>query len=80
MRNKVIEGDGRRGHGGQTFLMNLIRIVVFVILWNLFLNSEFLQHTSTIVKIFGVIVFLIVLEISVRLIYRIFRDKNKYNN
>lgn len=78
MRNKIIEGDGRRG--GQLFLANLARIVVFVVLWILFLNAEILQHTSTIVKIFGVIVFLIVLEISVRLIYRIFRDKNKYNN
>lgn len=78
MRNKIIEGDGRRG--GQPFLANLVRIVVFVVLWNLFLNAEILQHTSTIVKIFGVIVFVIVLEISVRLIYRIFRDKNKYNN
>lgn len=78
MSNKIIEGDGRRG--GQLFLANLVRIVVFVVLWNLFLNAEILQHTSTIVKIFGVIVVVIVLEISVRLIYRIFRDKNKYNN
>lgn len=64
MSNKIIEGDGRRG--GQPFLANLLRIVVFVVLWNLFLNANFLQNTSTVVKLIAVVLFLIVLEVSVR--------------
>ncbi|CAD2072036.1 hypothetical protein [Phocicoccus pinnipedialis] len=75
MNNKIIEGDGHRG--GQSFLANLIRIVVFVVLWNLLLNSDFLNEASTIVKLVCVIVFIIVLEMIIRLIYHTFEDKNK---
>lgn len=75
MSNKIIEGDGRRGQGGQTFLMNLIRIVVFVVLWNLFLRSDLLQNASVIIKIGLVIAFLVLLEIVVRFIRRAFRDR-----
>jgi len=75
MSNKIIEGDGRRGHGGQTFLMNLIRIVVFVILWNLFLRSDLLQNASVIIKIGLVIAFIVLLEIVVGFIRRAFRER-----
>lgn len=73
MKNKIIEGDGPKR--GPSFLVNVLRIIVVVVLWNLLLNAEFFQNIPTIVKIICLIVFFIFLETILQIILRVFSHK-----